>query len=327
MLGILYKYVFVFFFRLVVSLDTFYEDNNNSVHILLSGIDDNTVKQWHVNPDLKAIQSHKKLPIYSICWESMSPKLAIANTGDQIQILNDDKVRIETDRTNNPIKKITFSKCGRKIIYGTKNGDIVEFNLESKISRKLMTLHGNIKLLKYLNNGMSIPSYNIIVASADNGCLMVYANSQAIQLRSSTEVTQLRNLPIVPIIECFYLQNIDKLLTVEEKRSIKMWTIKTLKHEVLNGDMSYNDANTNVTMARMSNGDNMLAIVMNDSTFEIYNLEYTYDNLKTILYYSRSTDCPLHCCAFSYDNKYLALGGENGNIFVSTSFFSFFNLH
>lgn len=310
------------------------------MHILLSGIEDNTVKQWHVHPELKLNQTYKKLPIYSVFWGNTLPKLAIANTGDQIQILNEDKIRIETEKTNNPIKKIAFSLCGTKLIYGLENGDIIEFNLETKCYKKLMTLHGSIKVLKYLNEDLSLMKIggeqfynqnsnngisNLIIASADNGCLMVYFNNYALQLRSpqTPDVTPLRRLPVVPIIECFYLSKIDRLLTVAENRSIKIWIVLKGTHEVLNGDMLYNETHCNVTMAIMSNDQKMLAVTMTDSTFEIYNLDDTLDYVKTILYWNTSVDCPLRCCAFSYDNKYFAVGGDNGNITVSIANYVF----
>lgn len=311
--------------RLVVSLDTFYEDYNNSVHILLSGLDDNTVKQWHVHPELKVNKTYKKLPIFSVYWGNITPKVAIANAGDQIQVLNEDKIRIETEQTKNPIKKVVFSLCGTKLVYGLENGEIIEFNLETKTYTKLMTLHGNIKLLKYLNEdinyiGQSFHVHsctNIIVASADNGCFMIYLNRRALQLLPPAKFIQLLQLPIVPIVECFYLNKIDQLLTIAENRSIKLWNIKKSTNEVLSGDMIYTDTCSNVTMAIISNCQTKLAITMTDSTFEVYNLNYTHDCLETNIYWNMPVDCPLRSCAISFDNKYLAVGGENGNVIVS----------
>lgn len=315
---------------MVVSLDTFYEDYNNSVHILLSGLDDNTVKQWHVHPELRVNQTHKKLPIYSVFWINNTPKLAIANTGNQIQILNEDKIRIETEESYSSIKKIVFSKCGSKLIYGLENGEVNEFNLETKTYHKLMTLHGNITLLKYLNENLylidstSFPNNkfnNLIVASADNGCLMVFVNNFALKLRSP--VTSPR-LPTVPVVECFYLNKINKLLEIDEHRIIKLWSIEEASHEVLIGDVIYSETFCNVTMASLSSDQTMLALTMMDCIFEIYNLNYS-SNVKITLHWSTTMDSPLRCCTFSYDNKYLAVGGDNGIITVSANVFIFLN--
>lgn len=306
------KYVNLFC-SLVISLDTFYEDNNNSVHILLSGSDDKTVKQLHVYPEIMDNKEVKNLPVFDTFWDKTGLHVAIANNKKKIHVQNGRNVLTETKELPSRVKHITFAPCGQKVAYSLENGNVEEFDLISLRHVPVMMLQDTVTYLKYYNLKSEDVKFgepaNLLVAASENGTLMVSKSGKCICLRKPLNPKQ---VPIKPIVQSFYVKCVQRLLTVSKNRSIMLWDFDKVTSAVLQGDK-----NSTVTSAALSGDESMLAVTMADGSFDVFTLHVENGGLRAEFVQGKCLNGGLRSCAFSCDKKYLALGKEDGNIEVS----------
>ncbi|KAF5270299.1 hypothetical protein FQA39_LY08410 [Lamprigera yunnana] len=310
---------------LVVCLDTFYDDSKSAVHILLSGSDDKTVKQWHIQPSSPTKDIAKLLPIFDCYWNGRIPRIAVANSVNKVQIMNSYNLIIESERLQSPIKAVRFSLCGNKVAIGLENGDIIEYDYKDRHYETLMNLHDSVVLLKYFNTATNStylsPSEFILVAAAHNGWVTIYKNKRALCLVQPPPLLNvnsiLKQMPVIPIVQCFYLKSICKLLFVSENRTIKLWDEDTMSCTILYGEKLHLEGVVNdVTMAAFSPDEVYLAITLASGTFEIYSLTVNNSNINLTLMQEKTFNSPLRSCRFSYNGKILALGQDNGTIVI-----------
>lgn len=300
--------------------------------MLLSGSDDKTVKQWHIQPTLQYEDTATLLPIFDCFWNysSSTPRIAVVNTTNRVQVMNGHSLIIETDRMRSPIKAVRFSLCGNKIAIGLENGDIMEFDYKNRHYEILMSLHDSVVLLKYFSavkDGCRNCSKNdllletaFLVATAQNGWVTIYKDGRALCLiQPSPSNVSLKQVPIVPIVQCFYIRAAEMLLSVSENRTIKSWNLKDGSCNILVGDKITESETSNyvVTMATLSKDQSLLAITMADGCFEIYSLDVNNSVISLTWNQGRRFESPLRSCRFSHNGKILALGQDNGSIVVS----------
>ncbi|KAK4883286.1 hypothetical protein RN001_006605 [Aquatica leii] len=316
---------------LVVCLDTFYDDSKNAVHILLSGSDDKTVKQWHIQPSSPTKDDTKLLPIFDCYWNGKVPRIAVVDSSNKVQILNGYNLITESDRLQSPIKVVRFSLCGNKVAIGLENGDVNEFDYKNRHYETLMKLHDSVVLLKYFNTANDganqkyaknyVSSDVILVASAQNGWVTIYKNKRALCLLQPPPLLQVnsifKQMAVIPIVQCFYLNNACKLLSVSENRTIKLWNEDNMSCTILYGEKMHPDEAVNiVTMATISPDQTYLAITFANGCFEIYSLNVNNSVISLTLIQEKTMDSPLRSCRFSHNGKILALGQDDGNIVI-----------
>lgn len=286
----------MFYFRHVISLDTFYEDKDDSVHILLSGSNNKTVLQWHVNPNMEEKKMLKYLPIYSVFWNKHKSKLAIVDEGNNINLNEDKQVQLNK---GNPITKIVYYS-NDKLVYALRNGDVVRYSCIKEDSQSIiMNLGGQVQILKY------IKEVGAVVASS-GGCLKLYSHKKTFTLTNEES-----------FVDCFNTQLPGILLAVTKMGKILIWNTKTKTHHIANENLIIEKCHfTQVTMAVLSKCQTKLAITTTDKTFQVYAIKYTKDFVDVKLLISEASDNTLLCSAFSFNSKFLVLAGEQGHIEV-----------
>lgn len=200
------------------------------------------------------------------------------------------------------VKTLCFSLDGNDVIYGLDNGDVFQFSYKTRQSIQLLALKGAIAYLKYHEG-------DILVAASNIGHLTVAKKGITSCLRSETVQNQL-----APIVLCLYVKILNSFLTVSKNRTISLFDVhgKTL---VLIGGKSH----LNVISCAVSSNESRFVCVLNGGVFELYGLvalrfEIELEQNKRVV-----VDGELQCCCFSFDDKLLAFGRENGNIVVNDS--------
>uniref|UniRef100_A0A1Y1N3Z0 CARD domain-containing protein n=1 Tax=Photinus pyralis TaxID=7054 RepID=A0A1Y1N3Z0_PHOPY len=313
---------------LVVCLDTFYDDSKKAVHILLSGSDDQTVKQWHIQPTTPTKDTPKLLPIFDCYWNATSgiPRIAVVNTANKVQIMNGFNLIIESETLPAKINVVRFSLCGNKIAIGLISGDVIEFDYKNRHSETLMKLHDSVVFLKYFStvhpslqekHAKNLPSTcYVLVGAAKNGWITMFVADRAVCLMQPPYLTEFSNnkLPVIPIVQCFYIKKFNKLLSVAKNRVIKLWD-EDASYTILFGEKTQKSgSNGVVTMATISSDQSNLAITFDNGCFEIYSVAESENSFT--LNEERLWERPLRCCRFSHNGKILALGDDNGNIVI-----------
>lgn len=256
----------------------------------------------------------KNLPVFDTTWDKNLLHVAIANNKNKIHILNGRNILMETKEFHQQIDHVTFTPCGHKVAYSFDNGNVEEFDLVSMRSYPVMVLHDAVTYLKYFNvkeeEYKITESEQILVAASKNGTLMVNRNGKCLCLRKPYN-SQLKQVPIKPIVQSFFIKSVQKLLTISKNRSILLWDIDQVSCTALQGDK-----NSEVYSASISFDNTMLAVTMSDGSFDIFSLQVENGSLKAEYVQGKHFNVGLRSCAFSCDKKYLALGKDDGNIEV-----------
>lgn len=303
-------YVFLYC-RKVICLDTF-QANDDEVHVLLIGSENKTIKQWHIHDTVK---SALHLPIFSVHWSPSSevPKIAIANPCKMIQIFAGYKLFSETEQLEADVTEICFATDGNKIAYSLKNGKIFEFDYKVRKTQHIISMEATVKFLKYFKQDSSLfgLSSDILVASAENGRLIIHQNEKLITLEEgSTDGLSSNHTK-----QCFYFCDSRRLLTVSQNRAIILWELHGDSHLLLRGKGD----NVSVTSV-LSPNENKLLCISERKGFEIYHLEMNKPNARIDLYDTKPLQ-GVSCGSFSFDEKLLAFGKYNGSIEVSRELF------
>ena len=167
------------------------------MHILLSGSDDRTVKQWHVKPVELNInrQPMKLLPIFSTYWPpgSSLPYLAVVDNENRLRVMCGHNLISETEFKMAKINAVAFSRCGDRVALGRQNGLVEEFDYQSRRTVPIMNLHGSVNYLEYLEetsvalNGNGDESTTTLLSKRRNGSLKINIIKNQCLVASSIE--------------------------------------------------------------------------------------------------------------------------------------------
>ncbi|XP_018327304.1 uncharacterized protein LOC108738400 [Agrilus planipennis] len=239
---------------------------------------------------------------------------------------------METTKFISSITKICFSLCGNKITIGLQNGEVIELDIKTKKYKTVMLLHESVSFLKYFeesdvrmvpsctnNKDCPGPNSGTLVAAAQNGWFSVYRNNKVMCLVQPPSPSDLKQVPIFPIVSCFYIKKAGKLLSIAKNRTIKTWNLQDASYVVLIGEKTLrdNEKQHNVVNVSLSDDESLLAITMSDNTFDIYTLNVQNCSYVTSEYKQGGCmESTLTCCCFSHDGSFLALGHLSGSITI-----------
>lgn len=293
------------------------------MYILLSGSDNKTVKQWHmVDIESSNKKTTKLLPQFTTHWplNNLIPLIAAINSDNQIQVFNGHALISESRVLNHP-KCLTFSPCGNSVAIGLDDGVVMLFDVRNKKSTNVMNLEGYVTYIEYLSNKSAKSGY-ILIAASDNSCLMAYNGEESFRYKKP-EIKDIKRSKVNDVmkntnsktIKCFSLLKIDRILSVEENGSVKLWNTQNLVDVLV-----VSDAHATVVMADISDKHDLIVLTYHTKEFGVYSL--TIDDFKVeCLFKHRSMleDIP-RCCTFSPCGHLLALGLDSGVIVVSGTY-------
>lgn len=300
---------------LVVSLDTFLNDESNSnvMYILLSGSDNKTVKQWHIHEVETTNKTCKLRAKFSACWKhGPIPLIAAINSEKRVQVFSGHALISESDALDQP-ECLAFSPCGTRVAIGLSTGLVRIFDFRSKQYRSVMDLEGPVNYIEYLVDSNTKDDHTLIAAS-DNTCLMAYKHSATLRFKNPESQHIISKGKASKTIKCFLLSEAARVLSVEQNGSIKVWYLNGIEDVLV-----VREPNSTVTMATMSVKKDLIAMTFSDKNFRIYKLHVAPQGRSVSCEFSQGKlldDVP-RCCCFSRDGRLLAVGQDSGNIVVS----------
>lgn len=303
--GIILFFNLVFYSsRKVICLDTYLKDSRDvQVHILLVASENKTLKQWYVHSDVKSIVPVKNLPVFDTFWPKLSsnnPRIAIANEKKTIQILNGESLLTETLEIPDQVRGIRFSSGGDKIVYGLSNGDVYEFDLKTRKSERILTLGESVLFLECFERGAS----NIVVAGTEGFHLALFKDSQLTYIGD-------KKLNSISVLKCFYVEDLNILLTVSRNRMISEWN----EEGQFLGNL-IEAVYVPLVSCRVSCDGELLACCSSNS-FEVFRLRRKSKHIELELVLNSQIDgSKLTSCCISADGSVLALGKEDGAVVV-----------
>lgn len=200
---------------------------------------------------------------------------------------------------------ITFSLDGNVIVYGLESGDVYEFCYKTRRCTHVITLTASISYLKYFEDG----NCGILVAASENGDYVVREGETTIMRSLSTS-----DYTGLMIVFCIYLQDLRSFLVINKKRTITVWDVQGKKEMLLLPGKSH----LNVVSCALSSSGKRFLCVFKNGNFEMYRLVFTTNIDIELEQGKKLADGSLECCCFSFDEKLVAFGKENGDIMVSS---------
>lgn len=302
----------------VVCLDTFLKDKNDSeVHIFLVVSANKTVKQWFVHSDVQDNIPVKNLPVFATFWKNTSstPLVAVVTTDNKIQILNGYKLIAETGIIPHRVKMICFSSEANEIIYGLENGHVYEFCYKTRNSTHVVTLRGCISYLKCYEDVIDLNSTNgagILVAASENGDCVIRKNDQIIRSKVASEYSG------HTFAFCIYVKMLRSFLFIFKKRSIVLFDLNCQTENILLSGKSH----LNVVSCALSPSGQRFVCILKNGTFEMYRLIFDPQiDIECEQEKNFVDGGGLQCCCFSFDEKFIAFGKQNGDIVVGILYF------
>lgn len=286
------------------------------MYILLSGSDNKTVKQWHIEEfDSQRNEPRRLLPEFSTSWLNGNiPLIAAINSNSQVQIFSGHTLIVESEVFSQP-EILTFMPSGNHVVVGLKDGRIIIFDYKNKICNYIMNLGGSINYIEYLNDSEAKSGY-ILVASANNTCLMLHKNNESFMLKAAEAEENIAKGKFFKTIKCFSLFEIKRIISIEENGNIKLWSYYGIQDILV-----VNDSQSPVTMASISQKKDMIALTFLNKSFRIYKLIFTIVEISCTYDQGKFLDSIPRSCCFSIDGHLLAIGQDSGRIVVCISFF------
>lgn len=205
------------------------------------------------------------------------------------------------------MKIICFSLDGNEIVFGLENGEVYKFSYKARSCTLLVALTAAVSYLNFFEDTNDLNCGNsdgLLVAASVNGDYIVY-KSDEILLYSKKLATK--------VVFCIYLKDFRQLLVVKQKREICLWDLTTKTEKYLLNRHQH----LNVVSCALAPSGRRFICVLENGNFEMYRLVYN-DEVDMFLEQQKKlvVDGNLRCCCFSYDEKLVAFGRENGGIVV-----------
>nr|XP_022905810.1 apoptotic protease-activating factor 1 isoform X1 [Onthophagus taurus] len=268
---------------------------------------DNTIKVHNTKTIMQSIS--RRTPIFDCYWpksDSIFPRTVVVKDTNTLEIFNNHQPLKDLTTPVN-IRTVCFSPCGNKILYGLENGEVIEYEIKTNSTSRILRLSSPVVYLKIFGN--------LLLAGGLKGDQMLRFQEENMSLVTINKVSSIQ---FEPVIETFYLNEIDCLITIMKDRVIKCWNRCTSSRrslDVLRGRKSDARQSYSVTSATMSKDKRLLAITMTNM-FDVFVVDICNGAVGLKDLSGRMVNGCLYCCCFSFDSKFVAFGGEDKVITV-----------
>ncbi|KAK9303557.1 hypothetical protein QLX08_004783 [Tetragonisca angustula] len=288
----------------VSSLDTYWLKEEG--HHIICGSENRLLHKWKLPVEGTSISIRKPLFDAKVqnC-DGVSDIIVTETLSNTIIALVNDKKIAETEPINGKINNLILH--GEKVIYVTDNGIVNIFDLESKKSICVLNFPSNVELVKILDVKRD-HSNDILVCRGTDNNLKVWENIKLTYL--------IENTGYVIAIHKLDQENI---ATVTKNGIITIWNINSTNWLRVDR-VTVGNSDIISTYSCLSYHRSFLAVLNENGDVVLYKLQKNTISLpayiKIMEYFRKRYTQKLSCCEISQDEKYLAIGFEDGDISV-----------
>ncbi|CAK9826161.1 Apoptotic protease-activating factor 1 [Anthophora retusa] len=289
----------------VCSLDTYWL-KEEGYHIIC-GSENQLLHKWKL--PVQGTYTSIRKPVFDAIVQGMggAPDIVVTETlSNTIITLSGDKVIAESTPIDGKISHLILSD-ERKIVYGTDKGIVNLCDTTLKNNICLLNSQSNVELVKILYI-LDKNARKVIVCRGTDDNIKVWVNVTRTYLIANTGC-------VISIYEI----DTKYIVTVTRNGVVTTWYI--------NGSdwsrmciVTVGSPDIVTTYSCLSYKKNFLTVLNENGDVVVYNLQYDTRtvpvNIQIKEYFRKKYGCKLTCCEISQDEKYLAVGFENGEISV-----------
>ncbi|XP_076276380.1 uncharacterized protein LOC143207139 isoform X2 [Lasioglossum baleicum] len=283
----------------VSSLDTYWL-KEEGYHIIC-GSENQLLHKWKL--PVEGISKSMKKPLFDAAAQPLyeSDTIVTETFSNTVVTLVGDKIIAESEPVNGTINNLILSADRSKIVYVTDEGIVTLFDIHQK---KTINILKNTELIKMIN----IQNSNVIICRENDDHLRIWQNKDVTYLVENTGF-------VISIHEI----NEKCILTVTRSGVIILWNVNGINWS-RRDRVSIGGSDTITTFSCLSHGKVILAVLTENGDVVLYKLQEDIITLPVCIkltnYFRRKYMQKLTCCEISQKEQYLAIGCENGDIFV-----------
>ncbi|CAL7936563.1 unnamed protein product [Xylocopa violacea] len=288
----------------VSSLDTYWLEEQE--YHIICGSENRLLHKWKFPVEGSYPSTKKRLFDANVQKLNVPDTIVTETFSNTIITLCCDDVIAETEPINGKINNLILHE--EKIIYVTDEGLVNIFDIKSKKNTRVLKLLSNVELIKILDVKSDVTSSDILVCRGTDDNLRVWKNAKVAYLVENTGY----------VISIHKIDQ-ESVITVTRNGVVTLWNIYGTNWSRINRvAVGGSDVVTNFSC--LSYQKNFLAVLNEDGDVVLYKLQNDTATqppcINIIEYFRRRYSCKLTCCEISENEKYLAVGLENGDIFV-----------
>ncbi|XP_017884244.1 apoptotic protease-activating factor 1 isoform X2 [Ceratina calcarata] len=287
----------------VSSLDTYWM--KEGYHIIC-GSQNRLLHKWKLPVEGTCLTTKKPLFDAKVQKFGSEPDVIVTETlSNTIVVLNNDVKVAETEPINGKINNLILHEG--TIIYVTDKGMVNIFDIKSKQSTPALQFSSSVELIKILDLKSDVDNNYVIICRESKENLRVWKTGKISYL----------------VLNAGYVISIHKideenLVTVTKNGVITVWRVDGTNWIPIDQVKIGNSITSSSSC--LSYQKNYL-IVLNENgcvvVYKLYNQTITFPpNIKVTEYCRKIYSHKLRCCEISQNEKYLAIGFENGHISI-----------
>ncbi|XP_049805088.1 apoptotic protease-activating factor 1-like [Schistocerca nitens] len=271
---------------------------DSSIHRFLSCTNKN-VRLWKFDPSASG-NNVTLLSTFDALWQSDDlnftlPLFAVADNTNKVQVLRGKELICESSKEETQITccKFVTTNC---VVYGCADGMVKLFEVEPNKVLHIVKLN---KPVVYLDVFKSVKE--ITITAGDQTELKMW--------HLSGEVLPCYGIKDL-VVKCFLLSDTRKMLSCSKDGSVKVSRIDTGElEEVIVGQIR----DATITGADFCPHQEILAMADKNNCFHII---WLTNSERELYSETKRVSSPPHCCCFSPCGQLIALGQENGSIYI-----------
>lgn len=286
----------------VTSLDTYWLKEDGYHYIC--GNENNLLHKWKFPIDEASTEVRNLL--FDALVKSFGEVDIIAKKthANAIVILHGDEIVAESNPINGDIISMKLSPNGKRLLYITEESTVTLFDIENKEATNILKLSDDAEFINFI----TIEDAEVIICRERNNTLKVWKNNKIAYLVEN----------VGSIISIHEVNN-EHVITVTQNGVIKLYNIAGTKWTIISRTV-IDQMNINIYFSCFSRNKQLLALLSTNQNLFLYYLDQddtiTPPCTKIELYYKYLFKEKPTKCDISHDQKYLAIGFENGDIVI-----------
>ncbi|XP_012277489.1 apoptotic protease-activating factor 1 isoform X2 [Orussus abietinus] len=287
----------------VTSLDTYWLNEEEECH-LICGSENKLIHRWKFEAR-KPLKPHRLSLMFDAIMSQLGDSDVIAKetSNNTVIVSQSNEIIGESGPADGKLTALFLWPNKKKIVYASEKGTIAMYDLEKKETVNILSLKRQTSFIWLIN----IDKNEILICNDGDNHLKIWENAETIYLLENTGN-----------VIATYALNQNFVVTVAQTGLIKLWNVRP-KMWLLMSAVSNLSGPVTVCSTCLGSSKTLLAVLHDSYKLTIYNILANNSFLASVTIKEEMKyqfEHKVITCEFSHDERYLAVGSENGDILI-----------